>query len=171
LCYTAVKQNGYAIAAVPYEFITSELCFLAIECKSGDSILENIPNGFCTQELCLAVVKNCGYQLRYVPFDELTLEVCIAAVLNNDYALKFVPKFHLKKVQAALEKHNRKREKKFAKDYAKGFKEGIKKGKLKGHLEVARNMLAEGYSPDKIARITGISKRTLKSKLAAQHPA
>ena len=41
-------------------------------------------------------------------------------------------------------------------------------GKLEGKLEAARAMFAEGDSIEKIARVTGISRRTLKAKLAAQ---
>ena len=56
--------------------------------------------------------------------------------------------------------------------FKKGKLEGIEKGKLegieKGKLEAARVMLAEGDSLEKISRVTGISKRTLKAKLSAQ---
>ena len=54
----------------------------------------------------------------------------------------------------------------------KGRLEGIEKGRLegieKGRWETARAMFAEGDSLEKIARVTGISRRTLKAKLAAQ---
>jgi hypothetical protein len=49
-----------------------------------------------------------------------------------------------------------------------GELKGIEKGELKGKLEDARAMLAEGDSLEKISRVTGISRRTLKTKLAAQ---
>ena len=39
-------------------------------------------------------------------------------------------------------------------------------GKLEGKLEDARAMLAEGDSLTKIARVTGISLKTLKAKLS-----
>ena len=144
LCIATVKQNGYAIGVIPKTFITPELCFLAVENDTGDSILENIPSEFLTQELCLYAVKKCGYLLRYVPFDELTVEVCTAAVLNNDYALKFVPKFHLKEVHAALE----------------SFQKGIEENRLK----TARAMHAEGDSHAKISRVTEIPLKTLKKR-------
>jgi hypothetical protein len=44
----------------------------------------------------------------------------------------------------------------------------VKKGKLEGRLETACAMLSEGDSLEKISRGTGISRRTLKAKLAAQ---
>jgi len=47
-------------------------------------------------------------------------------------------------------------------------KEGELKGKLEGKLETARAMFAEGDKIEKIARVTGISRRTLKADLAAQ---
>jgi len=49
-----------------------------------------------------------------------------------------------------------------------GKLEGRKEGKLEGKLETARAMFAEGDSLAKIARVTGISRRTLKAKLPAQ---
>ena len=48
------------------------------------------------------------------------------------------------------------------------FKEGIKEGVEKGKFEAARAMFAEGDSLEKIARVTGISRRTLKAKLSTQ---
>jgi len=42
---------------------------------------------------------------------------------------------------------------------------GRKEGELKGKLETAQAMLKEGDSLERIARITGISQRTLKAKL------
>ena len=47
-----------------------------------------------------------------------------------------------------------------------GRKEGELKGRQEGRLEAALAMFAEGDSIDKIARVTGISPRTLKSKLS-----
>ena len=52
----------------------------------------------------------------------------------------------------------------------KGRLEGIEKGIEKGRWETARAMFAEGDSLEKIARVTGISRRTLKAKLAVQQP-
>jgi len=46
-----------------------------------------------------------------------------------------------------------------------GRQEGELKGRQEGKLEAARAMFAEGDSFEKIARITGISKKTLKTKL------
>ena len=50
----------------------------------------------------------------------------------------------------------------------KGRLEGIKEGELRGRLETARAMLADGFTLEKISRLTGISRRTLKAKLAVQ---
>jgi len=50
----------------------------------------------------------------------------------------------------------------------KGRLEGELKGIEKGKLETARAMFAEGDSLAKIARVTGISRRTLKAKLSTQ---
>ena len=52
--------------------------------------------------------------------------------------------------------------------FEKGRLEGIEKGIEKGKLETARAMFAEGDSLEKISRVTGISKRTLKAKLSVQ---
>ena len=52
-----------------------------------------------------------------------------------------------------------------------GRKEGMLEGRKEGKLETAKAMLAEGDSLEKIARVTGISRRTLKTKLAAEQPA
>ena len=46
--------------------------------------------------------------------------------------------------------------------------EGLLEGRLEGKLETARAMFAEGDNLAKISRVTGISRRTLKAKLAAQ---
>ena len=44
--------------------------------------------------------------------------------------------------------------------------EGLAKGMEKGKLETARAMFMEGDSLEKIARVTGISQKTLKAKLS-----
>jgi len=46
-----------------------------------------------------------------------------------------------------------------------GRQEGKLEGRQEGKLEAAQAMFAEGDSLDKIARITGISKKALKTKL------
>jgi len=50
----------------------------------------------------------------------------------------------------------------------RGIKKGRLEGELKGRLETARAMLADGFTLEKISSLTGISRRTLKAKLAAQ---
>jgi len=62
--------------------------------------------------------------------------------------LKFVPKFHLKEVHAALE------------SFLKGMEEN--------RLKTARALLAEGDSLAKISRVTEIPLKTLKKKLSVQ---
>jgi hypothetical protein len=47
-----------------------------------------------------------------------------------------------------------------------GRLEGRQEGELKGKLETARAMFTEGDSIEKIARVTGISRKTLKAKLS-----
>ena len=47
-----------------------------------------------------------------------------------------------------------------------GELKGRQEGRKEGKLEAARAMFAEGDSFDKIARVTGISQRTLKAKLS-----
>ena len=49
-----------------------------------------------------------------------------------------------------------------------GQKEGRLEGIEEGKLEAAKAMFAEGDSIEKIARVIGISRRTLKAKLSAQ---
>ena len=43
----------------------------------------------------------------------------------------------------------------------KGFEKGQLKGEKKRNIEIARNALAKGYSPDMIHDITGLDARTI----------
>jgi predicted transposase/invertase (TIGR01784 family) len=46
-----------------------------------------------------------------------------------------------------------------------GLAEGLTKGRTEGHKEIARNLLADGDSIDRVMRLTGLSKTELESLL------
>ena len=48
-----------------------------------------------------------------------------------------------------------------AKGFTKGEKIGIKKGKIEGKIEVAKNMLKQGFKVQDIQNATGLSKQQI----------
>ena len=76
-----VKKHFFAIFCIEEEFITPELCMMAV--KHDWRALECIYcryDRFLTQELCLEAVKQNGYAFFFVKDEFLTLEICEIAL-------------------------------------------------------------------------------------------
>jgi hypothetical protein len=66
-------------------------------------VLEYVPEGVKTPELCLEAVKGNGGALEYVPEGLKTPELCFEAVKRALWALQFVPKNIYKEVLKRLD--------------------------------------------------------------------
>ena len=75
-----VKKDSSMLEFVPEEFITFELCEIAV--KNRGYALNYVPEELKTEELCLAAVKKDGYYLEYVPDKFKTEKICKAAVFT-----------------------------------------------------------------------------------------
>jgi len=88
----AVRNNSDALAAVPMEQRTYELCVEALlNDHSIGSPLEYVPDKFKTPEFCLNCVRIKGRYLEDVPEALKSYELCLEAVRENGYALEYAP--------------------------------------------------------------------------------
>jgi hypothetical protein len=87
----AATYNPWAIRRwLPPDLITAEVVMAAV--KSEGSVLEDVPSGLRTAEVCDAAVSQTGRRaLGAVPPDLITPELCLRAVRNNAYELLDVP--------------------------------------------------------------------------------
>ena len=78
-----IKINGCLIKNVPKEYITQELCELAV--KQNGVALKWVPEELKTFELCNIAVTNdfTGNALKYVPEEFKTYEICKVALANK----------------------------------------------------------------------------------------
>ena len=78
-----IKINGCLIKNVPKEYITQELCELAV--KQNGVALKWVPEELKTFELCNIAVTNdfTGNALKYVPEEFKTYELCKVALANK----------------------------------------------------------------------------------------
>ena len=84
-----VKQNPNALQIVPQEFITAEMCLIAV--TYCGSLLLCVPEALKTPEICRAAVKETGLALECVPDELKTLALCLNAVQNIGIAIEYVP--------------------------------------------------------------------------------
>ena len=84
-----IDNTGLFIKYLPDEFITQEICELAIR-QSGIA-LRYVPDEFVTPELCELVVRQDGRALEYIPYKFKTQELYKIAVRQNGLSLKDVP--------------------------------------------------------------------------------
>lgn len=89
LCMAAVKENGFAITFVPEQFLTFELCKIALENSEGDAI-ECINPAYQTPELCMMAVDLDPKNLHGIYPPNRTADICMAAVSKSAEALEFV---------------------------------------------------------------------------------
>ena len=78
-----IKINGCLIKNVPKEYITQELCELAV--KQNGVALKWVPEELKTFELCNIAVTNdfTGNALKYVPEELRTPRLCYVALANK----------------------------------------------------------------------------------------
>ena len=78
-----IKINGCLIKNVPKEYITQELCELAV--KQNGVALKWVPEELKTFELCNIAVTNdfTGNALKYVPEEFKTYELCKVSLANK----------------------------------------------------------------------------------------
>lgn len=89
-----INHDGRLISEVPNNFVTEELCELAV--KSNAYAIGYMPHRFVTEELCHLAISNKGSALGSIP-EELTFMIthnmCLNAIRNDLGAIQFVPKF------------------------------------------------------------------------------
>lgn len=89
LCRTAVAQAGAALREVPGDLRTLDLYEIAVA-QYGEA-LRWIPSNLCTPELCRTAVGQAGEALEYVPDRLVTAELCRIAVEQDGNALRWIP--------------------------------------------------------------------------------
>lgn len=91
ICLIAVKQNGYALEYVPEELLTTKLCSIAV--KQNSMALKYVPERFKTAGICLTAVKQCGYALEYVPEKLRTEKLCLKSIpdIGGEFSLRDIP--------------------------------------------------------------------------------
>jgi len=73
----AVRNNAMALAAIPEEQRTFELCVEALQnykLRALGMVLEYVPEKFKTKELCFEAVREDGHALTFVDVGKLTKE-------------------------------------------------------------------------------------------------
>jgi hypothetical protein len=87
--FHALQQNGMALALVPDECQTQDLCKAAI--KQNPFALGKISPALLSADLCEMAVSLEPGALMYVPTSLMTKDLCERAVLRNGAALELVP--------------------------------------------------------------------------------
>lgn len=129
LCKLAVQNCGYMIQSIPLEYITEELCILAIK-QEPESILvinnkilteemcklafelkyytfKNIPDKYRSYEMCVSAIKKAGHLLHYIKEQFHNEELCKLAVENDGYSIRYVSKpFYTKEMCELAVKRN-----------------------------------------------------------------
>ena len=82
-------DEGLTLTDVPEEYLTTELCELAI-LKNPRNLL-NLSIKFLTYELYKIAITNDGIMLRCVPYQFRTEEIYRLAIQNYPYVLEYVP--------------------------------------------------------------------------------
>jgi hypothetical protein len=83
----AIRVYGPSICQVPVEFITPEMCLLAVERRS----FRYIPKELLTKEIALALVQRWAEDINLIPQEMITPELCLAAVQKSGAALASIP--------------------------------------------------------------------------------
>ncbi len=100
VCLEAVKQDGRALRWVPARMKTEELCIEAVrQCARA---LKFVPERLKTPAVCLEAVSQRGLSLEDVPVPMRTEEMCLAAVRQHACAMQYVPVRHRDAVRTAL---------------------------------------------------------------------
>ena len=86
LCVLAINKNPWLIASVHDQFLTEELCKLAVNISG--IVLQLIKNQ--TKDICTLAVKQHGMALKYVQNQFLTKDICFLAVKQDIRSLQYV---------------------------------------------------------------------------------
>jgi len=101
-CRKAVRNDDSALAVLPDEVKTYELCVEALVCDYGiGPVLSHVPERLKTPDFCLRSVRINGNNLAGVPESLMTYELCLEAVRNNPFSLQCVS-LHLMSNELAL---------------------------------------------------------------------
>lgn len=87
-----VKINGDNLKNVKDEFMTEELCMIAI--KNSSSALQFIKNQ--SLKMCLLSVSKYAYNIKYVNDEFMTEELCMIVIKKDSRLLQFIKKQSLK---------------------------------------------------------------------------
>lgn len=78
----AVSLDGWNLAFMPSQYCTEEMCIAAV--KNYGAAIEFVPKKFWTEELCLCALRNDASQFGIILLTEFATEqVCIAAIKKD----------------------------------------------------------------------------------------
>ena len=83
-----VKINGILIEKIPFEYITDQMCTIAIENKTP---LKYIPEIFRSLDLCLKALIYDESAIKYIPHEFMNMQICNLAVDYNINAIIYIP--------------------------------------------------------------------------------
>ena len=92
ICLAAVSRTGTSIQKIPPELRDEAIYAAAVSCREQRLKLENVPEQWKTEKVCLAAVKRYGCELENVPNDMITSEMAEAAVRQTGFAIQYVPR-------------------------------------------------------------------------------
>lgn len=99
-----VMKNWKAIEFVPKEFITEEVCMIAVM-QSGLA-LEYVPKELITEEMCMIAINNNENAIKFIPKELQTREMCMLAVIRNKDLIKFVKEELVNIILKGIDKMN-----------------------------------------------------------------
>ncbi len=91
-CIAAVEYDGHIISAIPTEFITEELCMIALKNNyDTQNLIQYIPEKLFTEENVVSWISINGSYLKYLPLESVSKNVILAAVKQTARAIKYAP--------------------------------------------------------------------------------
>ena len=94
MCRRAVLADAFMIRDVPPALVTYDLCKLVVKGMKTSALFNDIPDQFKTEELCFIALENksgsAGF-FQKLPTHLKTRDVCVRAVIRSSDALRFLP--------------------------------------------------------------------------------
>lgn len=91
-CILAVAKSGEALEFIPQNFITDELCLLALNNNAKrKNLLKYIPESLFTDEFIVKMLIMNGINLKHLPPNRLTKEILSIVAKKNPRIVKYLP--------------------------------------------------------------------------------
>lgn len=103
-CLLAVGYDGHIISSIPSNFITEEICIVALKNNYPTrNLIKYIPKNMLTKEFAVSIVEINGLYLKYLPIDVVDENVVLKAVKETIHASKCIPgKYQTDEIYKAL---------------------------------------------------------------------